>query len=425
MDATVTTAQLEAVFIDFMKEVGHTTLYCLFSELEMAADWNSAPGKAVQAISNLYPFYVKILQLCPNGVLPRARMRHALINLDEKRDCDGLLPYKWNFETRSTVDAAHAICETIRVGASKLRDLKQCGKRYIHSMIGQSWEVAKKVDELIAMITLANSPHTEAMVVARQYSYVDDTGCCMEIFDRVLTGAITRPLRYDSSNESLVQVVEEDPGVDPTDMRSSEDVAEKNLDTQPGGEWIPNSGSPASTPASVNTNDAPQVRQEGVNTDLASTSVVSEQPPMTPHLKTPPQSGSELDLPSNEKATKVANLGKQVSVRPEPAKAQKKGTPKKGTPKKMVDTWNRHFVTKKQNVGGPVKPASDIRPPVCKKAPKTTLQNGSNPRTYVMWRAYKKAVYKKAVRAAKAKGWTDRSARLSGRRAYANAKMPL
>ena len=137
-------------------------------------------------------------------------MRTSLVNLDDHKDIFGVRHYKWNFDSRPAVDAAQVICEIIRVGSSKLRDLKQSGKRYIHSMIGQGWETCKHIDELIDMVTLANSPKTEAMVVARQYSYVDDTGCCMEIFDRILSGALTRPLRHESSNESLV---EPDPGV--------------------------------------------------------------------------------------------------------------------------------------------------------------------------------------------------------------------
>ena len=157
-------------------------------------------------------------------------MRTALCNLDGRQDIFGVRHYKWNFDARPTPVVAQNICETIRVGSSKLRELKQSGKKYVHAMIGQSKDNAELINELIDMITLANSPHTEAMVVARQYSYVDDTGCCMEVSARVLAGALTRPLRHDSSNERLV---EEDPEVNPMDMRSSEDVAETDLDTQP------------------------------------------------------------------------------------------------------------------------------------------------------------------------------------------------
>ena len=338
-----------------MDDIGHTDLYSVFSELEMSADWNSSPGKAVTAIANLHGFYVKILRLCRNGVLPRERMRTALCNLDDRQDIFGVRHYRWNFDSRPTPVVAHGICETIRVGSSKLRELKQSGKRYVHAMLGQGKDNAKLINELIDMITLANSPNTEAMVVARQFSHVDDTGCCMEIFDRVLEGALTRPLRDESDNESLV---EQGPGVELMDTGSSQGVATTCLDSQ----------TTAENEGSVGTPVPAKLEPEGVDTahagltnvvadgSLFNTSRVAEQPPVTPQSKPSCTIGIELDRPSTEKTEDAGKLGLD-DTRPledfgkssVPAMARKTGTPRK-----MIDTWQRHIVTKKQSVKKPV-----------------------------------------------------------------------
>ena len=338
-----------------MDDIGHTDLQEVFSELEVSADWNSSPGKAATAIANLHGFYVKILRLCRNGVLPRERMRTALCNLDGRQDIFGVRHYKWNFDSKPTPVVAQNICGTIRVGASKLRELKQSGKKYVHAMIGQSKDNAELINELIDMITLANSPNTEAMVVARQFSHVDDTGCCMEIFDRVLTGALTRPLRHDSSNESLVADVSEvpGPGVNPKDMRSSDNVAETDLDTQ----------TTTEDTGSAGTNEAVKLEPEGVDTahagltnvvadgSIFNTSRVAEQPPVTPQSKPSCTIGIELDRPSTEKTEDAGKLGPD-DTRPledfgkssVPAMIDtwmSQDRSKKGTPRKMIDTWKR------------------------------------------------------------------------------------
>ena len=375
-------------------------LYSLFSELAMCADWNTAPGSAVTAIANLHGFYVKILRLCRNGVLPRERMRTALCNLNDRKDIFGVAHYKWNFDSRPTVDVAHSICGTIRVGTSKLRDLKQSGKRYIHAMLGQGNENCNKIDELIDMITLANSPKTEAMVVARQFSYVDDTGCCMEVFDRVLSGALCRPLRNDSSTESLVGT---DPGVEPTDMRSSEHVATTDLDTQ----------TTAENEGSVCMHGPAKREPDGVDTAHGSTiAVVAEQTPVTPHPKASCMPGNELDRPSAEKTEDAVNLPLEITS-PVPSMAEKKGTPRK-----MVDTWQRHIVTKKAKPA--TKRIEKKRPPVAEKVPTRILvkdaNTGKDPKRNYMCRAYKKA-----YQLAKGRGRRIPNCKLLGRKAYADA----
>ena len=390
-DASVTTGQLEAVFYDFMNETGRRDLATIFAELEVAVGFHSGPGRAVAAISKLYPFYVRILRLCSNGVLPRSRMRQALVNLNERRDIHGMIPYMWNYDGPSTVDAAHAICEIARVGAAKLRDLKQSGKRYIHSMYGQPPQCITNINQLIDMITLVNSHTTEAMVVARQYARVDSTGCCMDIFERVLSGELTRPLRHDSSNESLVADPSEvpGPGVNPKDMRSSDNVAETDLDTQTTTEDAGSSG----------TNEGVQLVPGGVDTAHASTSLVAGEPPVTPRLKRLKgflPSGSVLDRPSAEKTNDVDELSEEAFAQPKPAAMPTTiSQPKKNV---AIPFW-----LKKQNVCGPVK----------KTVP---AKNGRDSR-----RDYQKNAFQCELRQAKALGKSEPVAQAYARKAYHRA----
>ena len=182
-----------------MLQNGSTDLYTPFVALESAAEsMVCAPGRAIQAIVGLHPLYLKILRLCRDGVLPRERMQTALCNLDNRMgifrprlfSTKGRIP-----DGRPTGVVAQAIFDTIQNGANILRDLKTKESMYIRSM---KWvRDVHLIDELIDTITFANSPETEAMDVAHQHSNVDDTGCRMDVFDRVLSGALGRPLQPD------------------------------------------------------------------------------------------------------------------------------------------------------------------------------------------------------------------------------------
>ena len=98
---------------------------------------------------------------------------------------------------RPTVEVAQAICDIIQYGANILRDLKTNDRTYNRLMNWVKDGPRNLIDELIDTITFANSPETEAMDVAHQHSNVDDTGCRMDVFDRVLSGALGRPWQPD------------------------------------------------------------------------------------------------------------------------------------------------------------------------------------------------------------------------------------
>ena len=181
----------------------------VFEELGRSASWNSSPSKAVEVIARLEPFYTELLKLCRNGVIPRKRLVNALINLDTRATPGGERLTQWNAATpcqslRPIEEAAEDLSKTIRVGASKLRDLKRHPKAYYVAMHGASDDCARIIDRLLDSMTFENSPVTSAALVTRQFEILDDTGCCMEIFCKVLRGDMTRPLQHDSSTESLV-----------------------------------------------------------------------------------------------------------------------------------------------------------------------------------------------------------------------------
>ena len=184
-------------------------LTAVFEELGRSASWNSSPSKAVEVIARLEPFYTELLKLCRNGVIPRKRLVNALINLDTRATPGGERLTQWNAATpcqslRPIEEAAEELSKTIRVGASKLRDLKRHPKAYYVAVHGASDDCARIIDRLLDSMTFENSPVTSAALVTRQFEILDDTGCCMEIFCKVLRGDMTRPLQHDSSTESLV-----------------------------------------------------------------------------------------------------------------------------------------------------------------------------------------------------------------------------
>ena len=186
-----------------MLQNGSNDLYTPFLALESARESMAcAPGRAIKAIAGLHPLYLMILRLCRDGVLPRERMQTALRNLDNHMGIfrqrfllKGRIP-----DGRPTVEVAQDICDIIQYGANILRDLKKSTIPYHRFMRGPYWKKdgpRNLIDELIDTITFDNSPETEAMDVAHQHSNVDDTGCRMDVFDRVLSGALGRPLQPD------------------------------------------------------------------------------------------------------------------------------------------------------------------------------------------------------------------------------------
>ena len=253
--------------MEYMLQNGSTDLYTPFLALESAAETMvCAPGRAIQAIVGMHPLYLKILRLCRDGVLPRERMQTALRNLDnhmgifrQRFFLKGRIP-----DGRPTVEVAQAICDIIQYGANILRDLKTKESMYIRSM---KWvRDVHLIDELIDTITFANSPETEAMDVAHQHSNVDDTGCRMDVFDRVLSGALGRPWQPDIPVPQWKVWPWKDPA----------------LGTQ----------TPAGDAGSVGTDEVVEPEPAGVDTAHASRSLTAESVlPVKPHWERPRRNG--------------------------------------------------------------------------------------------------------------------------------------
>ena len=120
------TRDMEIAFLEFMAETGHADMYSCAMDLEMALEWASDPQRAVAAIAALHTLYVKILRLCPYGVLPRETMKTALCNLDD-RIFGGIFRErffkKWNHDNRPSCEVANAIVEILQAGVSTLQEL--------------------------------------------------------------------------------------------------------------------------------------------------------------------------------------------------------------------------------------------------------------------------------------------------------------
>ena len=67
---------------------------------------------------------------------------------------------------------------------------------------------AAKAGTLVQQVT-ANSPAAKAGTLVQQVTQADEVGCSMDIFDRALAGEFGRPLRHDSSTDSVPPISDE------------------------------------------------------------------------------------------------------------------------------------------------------------------------------------------------------------------------
>ena len=318
--------------MEYMLQNGSIDLYTPFLALESAGD-RHYPGRAIQVIAGLHPLYLKILRLCRDGVLPRERMQTALCNLDNRMGIfrsryfgrKGRIP-----DGRPTGAVAQAIFDTIQNGANILRDLKTKESMYIRSM---KWvRDVHLIDELIDTITFANSPETEAMDVAHQHSNVDDTGCRMDVFDRVLSGALGRPLQPDSRLNDMTWK-------NPLVMRSSEDVA---LGTQtPAGD--------AGDAGSVGTDEAVELERAGVDTAHRHGPLIAKTGlPGKPKRRQPRRNGKWISSKASSTTTAVEQLPVSSGLRQDgsPPETSDKKSPVPGVVssgyRKLVDRIRKY-----------------------------------------------------------------------------------
>mgnify|MGYP003323802704 CR=1 FL=1 len=127
----------------------------------------------------------------------------ALTNLNEFTNDEGERPTRWNWTHRFSQGAAIELGRLLRMAMSKLRDIKVNSNRYVEALSGSCKEARDAINSLLDMIVLANSPAAKAGTLVQQVTQADEVGCSMDIFDRASAGQFGRPLRYDSSTESL------------------------------------------------------------------------------------------------------------------------------------------------------------------------------------------------------------------------------
>ena len=311
-----------------MLQNGSNDLYTPFLALESAAETMvCAPGRAIQAIVGLHPLYLKILRLCRDGVLPREMMQTALCNLDNRMcifrsrffGTKGRIP-----DGRPTGAVAQAIFDTIQYGANILRDLKTKESMYIRSM---KWvRDVHLIDELIDTITFANSPETEAMDVAHQHSNVDDTGCRMDVFDRVLSGALGRPLQPDINVRPWMDWPWKDPA----------------LGTQtPAGD--------AGDAGSVGTDEAVELERAGVDTAHRHGPLIAKTGlPGKPKRRQPRRNGKRISSKASSTTTAVEQLPVSSGLRQDgsPPETSDKKSPVPGVVssgyRKLVDRIRKY-----------------------------------------------------------------------------------
>ena len=105
-----------------MDQKGTNDLEQLFHALGKNT-WQTAASRAVPALVSLEPFYLQIFTLCKNGLIPRASLRDALIQIDHEV-INGHRLRRWNWSSPPVFISATKLSEVIRIGASKLRELK-------------------------------------------------------------------------------------------------------------------------------------------------------------------------------------------------------------------------------------------------------------------------------------------------------------
>ena len=177
-DLRVTQSHIEHVIMVYRLEIGAQDLGRAFAGLAKCATWSSSPRKCVEEICKLESFYTRLFRLCPNGVVHQTRLIDALVNIDGWTLAnDGVRSFRWNFGIESTPIAAKHLGATIRIGARKLRDLKDSTLSYEIAMHGRSSECKATIDKLIGALCLRNAEAT--------------ADSSMEIFDKVLAGELS------------------------------------------------------------------------------------------------------------------------------------------------------------------------------------------------------------------------------------------
>ena len=226
-DKSVTTRQLELIIKDFMGTERTNDLCNIFGDLSKIT-WQTAASKAVGALARLESFYRQIFKLCKNGCIPKKNLQDALIRIDLET-INGHRPRRWNWGHNNVDLCASRLGETIRRGASKLRKLKTSEVVFRRAMNGATLEETNSINRLLESLVIDTWSGTSDVDVARTRDTVDDSGCCMEIFERVMAEGLDKPLLQCGSRESLLSTTSVATSVRtmpfPGPMKSDSDVS--------------------------------------------------------------------------------------------------------------------------------------------------------------------------------------------------------
>ena len=210
-----------------MDQKGTNDLEQLFHALGKNT-WQTAASRAVPALVSLEPFYLQIFTLCKNGLIPRASLRDALIQIDHEV-INGHRLRRWNWSYRPVIEGANRLSEVIRIGASKLRELKTNAVVFSRAMKDASLEDKKSINRLLESLVIDTCPGTSNVAAPSTCATVDDWGCCMEIFERVMAEGLDKPLLQCGSRESLLSTTSVATSVRtmpfPGPMKSDSDVS--------------------------------------------------------------------------------------------------------------------------------------------------------------------------------------------------------
>ena len=170
-----------------MRSRGSNDLVTIFKDLRNTTSWSCAASRCIKSICDLSDFYSEAIEIGTNGMLPRANLREALVQLNREvsNDDPNTYPFRWNFAARSDCDAATDLSGTIRAGLRKLRDCKESSTAYSRALHQANDSTTTTLDALLDGIDLQNTAAAEHFVFSAVCSDVDKGGLST-VFDRCL-----------------------------------------------------------------------------------------------------------------------------------------------------------------------------------------------------------------------------------------------
>lgn len=119
-----TVESLEHVFEEYLSSTHTRDMSEVFAEFKKSVSWKTAPVPGL--LAEHAPLYEKLVEICPNAVLPPKRTSMALMAVHKRKPI--------NFSTKSVENWADEMGAVIRAGCSKFRALFDDHRAYIRCM---------------------------------------------------------------------------------------------------------------------------------------------------------------------------------------------------------------------------------------------------------------------------------------------------